>query len=324
MTVAAVHTAAHTAAQATAKVTGPRVKQMFHNLGGHAQELFENYNYVRENALIIATVVMILSRWSVSSNSIRKAKNPEQKQHRTFEFYRMMMRDSLGMALTYLVLRASQRALTKRMNQYFGIATKRAPGFTKRIVGEVRDLLQGNSQQRVFQTYQGAPAPSSFENKKAYDWLKKKGILNVFAKEKDKAGNIRSEQQRLKKFIYWSSFWVSTIPTVYVSGSVVERFNRKHGEAFINWMTGDEHHKAPDHPEFHLRHTFQRQPAAPTLPGSLSIQMTLPNPPNQMFPGYQFPGATPLDTLKNQQVQASRNYPNAFSSVRQPQQQQWI
>jgi hypothetical protein len=252
----------------------------------YGRDLVEDPAMLKSNAVILSSLVLVLSRIGVANASAQMEKNTPNGKFRYVEALKTTIREILGFTLTYLVLRVFDLSMKfgirkgleiPQADQGIKLALIRLGKQIKQFVkGEALDVIADEkivNEGRELAFHAFKRENNSFYNKTS--WL-----INLF-KLAEKGGGREAEVAAVKKFYKYFPLILGSIPALILSGYWSERFTLDHSQDLIRtinrWVNGEP--KPTQQPST----TF----GAPDLNSPFMSQASHPNP-QSFSPGTQF------------------------------------
>ena len=199
-------------------------------LTGVTHNLMQNPTLITRNSLIVSTLILVLSRIGITFQSANKTKGTPEASFRRKEAIKTTFREACGWTVTYGLFRGIENLTRKIMRDYFGIE-KQTHGLglsnLKHELGYAlrreKSHFKGVKPIELVDNYQfGFTQTARYEKlKPAIDRLFKALHLNT---------TVTDATARLKGLYKWAPVVAATIPTVLLSGVVLERYARDHAD----------------------------------------------------------------------------------------------
>ncbi len=260
-----------TLASQTAVTTAGKIGlgQFAKNIGNtfinHGNQLIQDHAALKSNALILCSLILVLSRIAVAFGSAKKAQKTPDGPYRWQEFIRTTIREIGGWTLSFVVLRSIEFAMRAGVRKIFKIKLPNKPGLIKDLGKQVASFVKRDSAQaapvlrQAFTNYGHkatlVPDIARFE--------KFEGLINLFSSGK---GHL-SVVERFKRFYDWFPILVGSIPAIALSGYALERFSMDHSKEVVakisQWRKQPNHNnQAVQAPEEALNTAFSGSGAA--------------------------------------------------------------
>jgi hypothetical protein len=202
--------------------------------------MLNNTRRLNVNALIVASLVLVISRIIVANMSALKAKGTEEGAYRYQQSIRTTLREVGGWTLSFAVLRQFQNIIGLGMKKAYGIK-ERDPSVPPTFLSEVSKNLKAfvhrqplnesirwieSAEERTF----------SYQNNKI-----SRATVNLLRKV---PGLAQKEAKTLIQGTYnWAPILIGSIPSIILSGFVLEALTRDKSDQVVNAVSRMFHHK---------------------------------------------------------------------------------
>jgi len=220
-------------------------------MAGVTHNMMLNPKLMTRNSLILSTLILVLSRIGIAFQSANKAKGTPDAAFRQKEAIKTTIREAGGWTLTYGFFRGVENLTRKAMRDYFGIE-KQTFGLGLRDLG--REF--GRALRREKSPFNGVKPIEMVDNyqfnftqKARYQKLDGtiEKLFKTFRLSKETfADDAVRQLSRLKGLYKWVPVIVGTVPTVILSGVILERYTRDHADEMADKLAGKLHgHAGP-------------------------------------------------------------------------------
>lgn len=209
--------------------------QLGRNLGKASRymipNMLNNTKRLNINALIVASLVLVISRIIVANMSALKAKGTDQGAYRYQQSIRTTLREVGGWTLSFAVLRQFQSLMSMGMKKAYGIKES-DPSAPPTFFAEVSKNL------KAFARRQPVDAPirwteSAEEGSFTYKNNRiSQGTVKLLRKV---PGLAHKEAKTLIRGMYnWAPILTGSIPSIILSGFVLEALTRDKSDQVVN------------------------------------------------------------------------------------------
>ncbi len=251
------------------KATSAGFKVLNKNLatlgGDFTHTLVQDHASLKINALIVSTLILILSRIGISYASAKKAENTPEEQYRRQEFIRTGIREIGGWTLSFVALRFFERQVRNwiKSKGFLGLekyVKKPLGNYFDKIKNQVKSWANGSIQPLK-------PTRLPFEGLEQefshYDPIKYKGWQGTLIELFSYKNKTASTPKKIEKFHEWFPLLVGSIPSVILSGYYLERFSMDHSQIVVtavnNWLNGKKPTATPSQNPFYMVQNTQQQ-----------------------------------------------------------------
>lgn len=191
-----------------------------------------NVEAIKDNSLILASGVLVVSRMIIANISALKAQGTQDGPYRYREAIRTDMRETGGFTLGFLVLRAFQWGIKKGLRKGFNIVDPKSDY-------QLRENLKKAFERRGIESFKPDYAQTPKINFKAEGGFGKLGnLLEKMPGAKTFFGDQLKDATRkgdLFRNIYRKApIIIGSIPTVFLAGYMLERMTRDHSEDVVD------------------------------------------------------------------------------------------
>ncbi|HEY9687655.1 MAG TPA: hypothetical protein V6C52_11830 [Coleofasciculaceae cyanobacterium] len=196
------------------------------------QSVFHNHAALRKDALVVASLAQVASRIFISNVSAYKAKNTQDGPYRYWQAMNTTLREFLGWILSFGVLRFTEEKIRQWFRRGFGIETPPEP---PSMLKQWRQALGKAWRREWHEIPKPAPDPAlvekfTFKNTARFEklrpWLEKIPLLKG-----------KAPAEMVQHLVHWAPFLLSAIPTILLSGYILERFTRDHADSVVNLLS---------------------------------------------------------------------------------------
>lgn len=264
-----------------------------------SESVLQNPGSFKNNALILSSLILVISRILVASLSAVKARGTPDAQYRYQESIRTGIREVGGFLSSFGLLMAIVMGLKAGMRAAWGIPAEKSYPFFQNLkeAFQKRDdpnfsLAKPNYHLDVDESFRYSPEKAAGFIKMVNAW---RGKINKNALSKE------AEKAFLKATYLWTPIVVAGAAALYVSGKLLEQFTKKHSADVVSWIsrhsgshvpvTGSGERKDPKKPPM-----ASTQNASPPFPLPIPITSLPPGTPIPSVMGVISPvvGAFPL------------------------------
>lgn len=236
---------------------GGRGTLLTKNLGQVRKDFFYNLQNdtatFQNNALLYASLVLVISRMYALRKSVKKAKGTVDENYRKSEAIKTSLREIGGFSFSFIVLRMFQSIIGKRIAKFFGLNKydslteftakhfrdafiwafiKKKPLYTKQeyFTPTLRYPDNPKNLEKMQEYYAGVGIDKFFKDKTLH--------LSGEAKARQVFRNIRTMYVRLPIIL-------GSIPAIILSGFLLEHFTQKHANRLAKkteqWLNRKNH-----------------------------------------------------------------------------------
>lgn len=220
-----------------------------------SESILQDPTAFKGNALILSSLILVVSRVMVASLSAVKAQGTPDAEYRKQESIRTGIREIGGFISSFGLLMAIATGLKSVMRKSWGIHQEEGYPFFKNLGNVFRE--RNNPHFVVKEADHKLDADDSFryDRKKAAGFVK--SMYGFMGKPMPGAD---AEKAALKRIYTWTPIVIPGMVALYVSGKLLERFTRNHSADVVRFLAGRHGAAAPVPPP----------PPAPTSPGAES------------------------------------------------------
>lgn len=238
--------------------------------------LIHNLDKLKVESLMLASLVLVISRIVVAKISAEKAKGTPEGPHRYRESIRTMIREICGWTAGFFVLRQLQKGIQKGMGWAMDITP--APKTNEYPLWDgIKDCWKKTKENKLVERF--TPDFVADVTPTIKNWSNKyvAGLVNHF-----KPASMEAEAfiQKVYKF---APIGLATIPTIILGGMILERMTRDHSDQFVDFVS--QHLGSGQKP------TAPVAPAAPVFSPAANMQ-PFNGQPQQAY-NARFTGASP-------------------------------
>ncbi|MEB3286075.1 MAG: hypothetical protein VKJ04_01090 [Vampirovibrionales bacterium] len=191
---------------------------------------------LRNNALILSSLLLVLTRIGITNTSALKAQGTPQAHHRQQEALKTTIREIGGFTLSFVVFRAVQYFMERWMRHVFQIPENVTliKSTISNFKKAVRNGMNGEAlpKHRPFLEH-GVKAPENpDEMLKTYRRLKLDKLFNMFSRHNmatlNPAEKLALITDRVQFTVRTLPILVASVPALLLSGYYLEKYTQKH------------------------------------------------------------------------------------------------
>lgn len=230
------------------QAVGQLAKNSARVVAGASHNMMLNPKMLTRNSLIASTFILVVSRIAIAFQSAKKAKGTPEESYRQKEAIKTTIREAGGWSLTYGFFRGVEYLTRLALRRTFGIERQDMGLGLKDFRHEI-----GHALKRRKSPFNGVRPIEmvdnysfSYSQKSRYDklepfveWLHKKLPLSKETFIDDAARKLA----RMKALYKWVPVIAATLPTILMSGVLLERYTRDHADEMADnvvnkWRVG--------------------------------------------------------------------------------------
>lgn len=223
--------------------TPQAAKQFTRNMGLGMKyaipNLLDNTLLLKNNSLIVASLILVISRILVANLSALKAKGTPQGPYRYQESMRTTIRESAGWTLSFAVLRQFQTLIKKGMRRIFGILDvdpSTPTTFSEHVSKNIRALVKREHLDAPVDWVDPAREGS-------FNYLDNQASQKAIAIMRKIPGLAQKDGQTLMKGFYrLAPIIVGSLPSIIIGGFALEALTRDKSDQVINGVSRVFHH----------------------------------------------------------------------------------
>ena len=275
------------------------VKNVAENLGSimssKASSMVHNLDGLQKQSLILASLVLVLSRSAVAKSSSDKAKGTPEAPYRYRESVRTYIREICGWTFGFVVLRQLQKGIQWGLGKWLNIRTpKNQNEFS--IFKAVGDVWKTGNFTKFTPIFTADMTPIVDDKTTSIrEWLLKA-----------KPHQIKEATPFLRNFYKHAPIALASIPTVILAGALLERGTRNYSDPVANFFS--KHGKSNNATKPGLKGIT----ANPTINPALSSPAMLANCPPQAYNNARFTGM-PAAPWPTQPAYGRLGYPGGYA-----------
>jgi hypothetical protein len=240
---------AKAAAKAPALSRSAAIGQLARNTADIVQNtghrIFYDHAALRRDALVAASLAQVGSRILISNVSAYKAKNTKDGPYRYWQAVNTMIREALGWLLSFGLLRFIEKQVRIGFRRSFGITPPPEPPSMRKqwwqALGkawrrELHEIPKPTPDPALIEKFTFGKTPRFFE--KLRPWLEKIPCMKG-----------KPTTEIVQHLVHWAPLLISAVPTVILSGYILERFTRDHADSVVNLLSKSRRNKEKqEHP----------------------------------------------------------------------------
>jgi hypothetical protein len=200
-----------------------------------SESVLQNPGSFKNNALILSSLILVISRILVASLSAVKARGTPDAQYRYQESIRTGIREVGGFLSSFGLLMAITLGLKAGMRHVWGIPPEKGYPFFQNLKKAFQERHDPHFSLSEPNYYLDADNAFRYEPKKAAGFIKMvNGCRGWFNKQ---ALSGKAEKAFLKATYTWTPIVVAGAVALHVSGKLLERFTKKHSADVVNWIS---------------------------------------------------------------------------------------
>jgi len=218
--------------------------QLGRNLAGTTRymlpNMLNNTKRLNINALIVASLVLVISRIIVANLSALKAKGTPEGPYRYQQSIRTTLREIGGWTLSFAVLRQFQNIISLGMQKAYGIKEvdpSAPPTFLGETLKNIKAFTQRQPLNEPIRWIESAEQGSfSYTNNRiSQDTVKLLRKIPGFAQKEAKT--------LIRASYHWAPILIGSIPSIILSGFVLEALTRDKSDQVVHSVSRMFHHK---------------------------------------------------------------------------------
>lgn len=227
-------------------------KNLHHVMKDYGRNLLQDPPTLKNNSLIVSMLFLVLARIYITWHTALKARGTQEAAYRNSEAIKTTIREAVGWVLSYMVLRAIQRATEAVIRKPFGIAKSKS----------LMVYSMGRAKQAIQSGWQGAEvSPFRLEKSHAFKIDNNQKMVNAYKQwhiaklfndrlsideklhiPKDIVPGTTPDgvvtllekiRGRVKNIYIWLPIIVGSIPAIALSGYVLERYTQNHSKEVV-------------------------------------------------------------------------------------------
>lgn len=231
--------------QNTSRVWGSKgllAKNLKTIAGDYGHNLLQDHASLKINALIVSSLIIVLSRIGIAYGSAQKSKGTPDEEYRRQEFFRTSIREIGGWTLSFFVFRFFERQVKRGILKLLKIGSQSAVGLKDHLKQMGKDIIQwAKGDLKTARVPQRGPFIGSEASFSSYDpnvynkpWVK--STIELFSRNNPSL----SVPEKISNFYDWFPILVGSVPAIYLSGYALERFSMDKSkmvvDSFNNWL----------------------------------------------------------------------------------------